>query len=349
MFSNIHRSIVAGRSLGRLSFGCLYLGCLLSSTGSLSAAQTELSNPAKWQSSVEVSHPLVGKIWSKKTNGFVDPATLLNDLKSKKFILLGETHDNPDHHQLQANVIEALVKLDRKPNLVIEMINVNQMRPLTLYRTQKTAKVTGIGAAVQWRQQGWPSWEIYLPIGEQTLAHDLRVFPGSAAPYMTRTLIKSNLKVLPEKAIEIFQLNKPLEPELKSALIEELKVTHCNHLPEKMIKPMSNIQRFRDAWMADVLIQAEDKDEPAVLIAGSGHTRTDRGVPWYLRKRGEKDNYLSIQFLAATKGQNTIAEMSDKDPSGKLTADYIWVTPDVARKDPCEQFIKNMKVKNKQN
>ena len=310
------------------------------------AREATLANPAKWQATLEANHPLIGKIWSTKKNDFVEPSALLDDLKLKKFILLGETHDNPDHHWLQASIIEALTNMNRKPNLVMEMVNVNQMRPMTLYRASNTATAKGLGTAIGWTQQGWPDWSLYLPIGQQIMTHDLRVFPGSAAPYMTRSLIKSKLSLLPKKAIEIFQLDKPLEPALQKSLIDELKVVHCNHLPVKMIEPMSLIQRFRDAWMADVLIQAEDGGEnPAVLIAGSGHTRTDRGVPWYLRHRDEKDSYVSIHFLGAVKGQNSIEELLEKDPSGNPTADYIWITPDVARKDPCQQILKNLKEK----
>src|SRR3546814_20489359 len=53
---------------------------------------------------------------------------------------------------------------------------------------------------------------------------------------------------------------------------------------------MLKVQRLWDAWMADsMLAAAADGAEGAVLIAGSGHVREDRAVPWHLGGRGGGD------------------------------------------------------------
>lgn len=304
------------------------------------AKQATLANPSEWLSTNGGNNPLIGKIWSTKTNSYVDPSALLTELKTKQFIMLGETHDNPDHHVIQASIIKTLVNMGRKPNIVMEMVNVDQMRRLSQFLSFGTPKAEHLGKALKWKQYGWPDWKIYMPIGEEILGKDLKIFPGSPSIRMTRTIIKRGFGVLPDNALEIFQLDKPLEPALKKGLQEELRVAHCNKLPEKLINPMSNIQRFRDAWMADVMIQAEAKDKPAVLIAGSGHVRTDRGAPWYLRQREQADNYVSIQLVEVVADIKSIEEIASLDPEGKLAADYIWITPAVIRKDPCEQFSK---------
>lgn len=312
----------------------------------------ELSNPQQWKSTLLTDHPLVGKIWSREKAAFVTPGELEQALKEKSFILLGETHDNPDHHWLQAKVISHLSSGKSKPNLVIEMIRVDQMPRLEGYLKQDNAKAKFLGRALQWELNGWPDWEIYQPIGKQIFAHKLEVYPGLPSRMTNRHLIKSNLSILPQKARETFKLNTPLEAPLQEALFEDVRVAHCNRLPERVVEPMANVQRFRDAWMADVMIQAETDDagnkHQVVLIAGSGHMRDDRGVPWYLKKRtAEKaetkqntgtNNVITIHFIETDKDAKTIEDLSPKSPDGKLIADYIWVTPAIDHGNPCDRI-----------
>lgn len=299
----------------------------------------KLNNPSTWQSKELQDHKLVGKIWSKEKNTFITPDELIKALSKKRFILLGEIHDNPDHHTLQAGIINALSHKKEKPALVIEMIKVDQMRRYNSYRNQPNSKAKFLGTALQWKQNGWPKWDIYLPIGEQIYTHNLEVFPGHTTRIMIDHLIKSDMGVLPEKAKKVFKLDVKLEKSLDEALSEDIRVAHCGRLPEHVIPPMTVVQRFRDAWMADVLIQASydknDKRRQAILIAGNGHTRTDRGAPWYLDLREGKGKSLTVQLAETSSKATTIKDLAQKNPSGEIAADFIWVTPTIKRGDPC--------------
>lgn len=318
----------------------------LLSTAHTSSQAASLENPTEWRSDQFKNNALVGKIWSRKKAAFVSPKEIAANLTGKSYILLGENHDNPDHHWLQAEIINLLAQNSPKPNLVIEMIRVDQMQRLEGYRSQKNAKAKFLGTALQWEKNGWPKWDIYLPIAEQIFAHNLQIFPGHAAKQTTRHLIKSNLGILPQKAKEVYILDKPLEPELDKALINEVRQSHCNRLPENVLRPMSNIQRFRDAWMADVMLQAKQgeqgKTHPVILIAGSGHVRDDRGAPWYLKQRdpqkAEQNNIITIQFVETSSDAKSINDVAPKSPDGKLVADYIWITPSIKRGNLCDRI-----------
>ncbi len=306
----------------------------------LANAKDKLTNPPTWQSSELQNHKLVGKIWSKEKNDFITPDELINSLSKKRFVLLGEIHDNPDHHTLQAGIINALINTQsQKPALVIEMIKVDQMQRLNSYRNQTGSKAKHLGTALQWKQNGWPEWNIYLPIGEQIFTHKLEVFPGHTTRIMIDHLIKSDMSILPEKAKKVFKLDVELEEPLSKALSEDIRVAHCDRLPDRVIPPMTLVQRFRDAWMADVMIQAsydkDDKRRQAILIAGNGHTRTDRGAPWYLNLREGKDKSLTVQFAETTSKATTVKDLAQKSPAGDIAADFIWVTPTIKRGDPC--------------
>lgn len=306
------------------------------------ATAKDLANPENWLSSENKDNQFVGKIWSTKDNKFITPAELAKALTSKRFILLGETHDNPDHHYLQAEIINQLSAGPNKPALVIEMIKVDQMPRLNAYRAQQNAKAEALGTALQWKQHGWPDWKIYQPIGEQIFTHNLEVFPGHTTRMMIDHLIKSDLSIIPDEAKKTFKLNEPLAKPLDNALQEDIRVSHCNRLPERVVAPMAMVQRFRDAWMADVMLQAEEDDKgktrPVILIAGKGHTRTDRGVPWYLNKRTTPGTSVTINFTEAEPSAKQVTDLGQKSPEQNQVADYLWVTPSVKREDPCNNM-----------
>ncbi len=323
---------------------CLFALILTGTVQTASAKTTDkLANPSNWKSAELQESKLVGKIWSKEKNDFITPAELIDALSKKRFVLLGEIHDNPDHHTLQAGIINALVKTQtKKPALVIEMIKVDQMQRFNGYRNQPNSKAKHLGTALRWKQNGWPTWDIYLPIGEQIFTHDLEVYPGHTTRIMIDHLIKTDMSILPEKAKQVFKLDVKLEKPLNEALREDIRIAHCNRLPEHVIPPMTQVQRFRDAWMADVMIQAsygkEDKRRQSILIAGNGHTRTDRGVPWYLNLREGKDKAATVQFAEITSEAKTINDLAQKNPAGEIATDFIWVTPTIKRGDKCENM-----------
>jgi hypothetical protein len=66
----------------------------------------------------------------------------------------------------------------------------------------------------------------------------------------------------------------------------------------------------------------------AALIAGNGHTRSDRGVPWYL-----DGGARVVAFVEVRDGE--------AEPRAyEAPADYVWFVPRVDDADPCAAFSK---------
>ena len=73
-------------------------------------------------------------------------------------------------------------------------------------------------------------------------------------------------------------------------LASELAGSHCGALPAYRFPTMSLAQRYTDAHLAEALVKAAEKHGGAFLLAGNGHVRTDRGVPWYLRQLAPRES-----------------------------------------------------------
>jgi uncharacterized iron-regulated protein len=300
-----------------------------STTPTPPAAATE---PA-WLAPLDRQHPLVGKIWDRRGERFIDAAALIQRLRGARFVLLGERHDNPDHHRLQARVLALLTDAGEAPGLVLEMLDREQQAAIDAYLATPKPTAIGFGAALNWQDSGWPPFAQYQPIFELALSRRLKIAGGNITHETARALVKQGFSALPAARVQELRLDQPFPEPLAAALAEELRISHCGQLPESLLAPMALAQHTRDAQMARVMMDPGFSGA-VVLIAGAGHARQDRGVPYYLRLAEPHADIASIAFREVTRG--------NRDPRGGDTAayDYVWFTPRVDDEDPCAAFNK---------
>ncbi len=310
-------------------------------SGGSVAGAVETAPWAKWILGKNAGHELAGRIWSVGDGAFIPPAKMADQLAGRKYVLLGETHDNADHHALQAWVIAQLARRGKKPAIVMEMINSDQDKALGAYMNKKDADAAGLGAAIGWAKSGWPEWSMYQPIAEAAFANDLPIYSANLPRADIRAIGKKGFGFFKDERREALLLNEPLGEELEADLRLSIVEGHCNMLPAAATGPMVNVQRVRDALFTDKMLGVGGKSG-AVLIAGSGHVRSDRAVPWYLARREPGASIGVLVLMEASEDKGEIADYAPKFPDGKIAADYIWFTPMAEREDPCEGLEKYM-------
>lgn len=87
-----------------------------------------------WQSPEFQEHPLVGQIIDVDTGEQLPVDTVLKRAAKARFLILGERHDNPDHHSIQAWVMEQMVERGRRPALVYEMLEADEQDTINNWR-----------------------------------------------------------------------------------------------------------------------------------------------------------------------------------------------------------------------
>jgi len=226
-----------------------------------------------------------------------------------------------------------------KTLLAMEMLSRDQGHQIGMFLGAETGPFTPerFALAVQWHKSGWPSFDIYAPILDAAFQRQMPPAPASPSRERIKAVSKSGLLVaLGDAEVTELGLDRPLFQSLASALSAELKDSHCGMLPDEAPPRMSDVQRFRDATMADSLFSGGD-GKGAILIAGNGHVRRDRGVPLYLERRGVKpDEILSVMHIEVEDGKTDPAAYAPRAPDGTPAVDFIWFTPRQERPDPCE-------------
>src|SRR5204862_6572266 len=125
-------------------------------------------------------------------------------------------------------------------------------------------------------------------------------------------------------------------PETRAAMTREIRDAHCGQMAETMLDRMVDVQWARDARIAASLARAGSRDG-AVLIAGAGHVRNDRGVPAHLARHAPGTRAASIAFLEVDEAKTTPAAYAAAF-DGALPFDFVWFTPRVDDTDPCDKL-----------
>jgi uncharacterized iron-regulated protein len=314
----------------------LYLTTLVLIVGYVALAVSGCS-VTSWKSTFGRNHPLSGRIWDVSSARFIDRQSLVTRLARADFLLLGERHDNLDHHLLQAEVLRSLIALGRRPAVGFEMFGLDDANAIANHLAFAPNDAAGLGRAVNWNKSGWPDWAMYQPIAEAALQARLRIVATNLPLATARKMSSDGLAALDPSVRRELGLDRPLSDTMFATMATDIRNSHCGYASEESVKAMVVVQRARDAQMAQSLIAAGDPDG-AVLVAGAGHVRNDYGIPVYLTAKAAGEQVISLAFLEVDDQEPEPHNYALADPNGRLPFDYVWFTPRVDDENPCEKF-----------
>jgi len=255
--------------------------------------------------------PVGGQIRDLHTGQAVTPQALVERLAAAPRLIVGEQHDNADHHRLQLWLLQALGTQRAQGSLLLEMLTPEQQPRVDTVRHSPVLP-KDLPGALGW-SPGW-DWSLYGPIVEFALGQ----------PY---PLLAANLD-----AIEIqrfYRHTSQLEGDrsnaanVKDELLEQIRESHCGLLPESQMPAMLAVQQQRDRRMAERLLAAPS---PAILFAGAWHGRKDVGVP------------LHVLDLGASAAPRVLMLAEEGSEVTSAMADYVWYTPATPPVDYCAQM-----------
>ena len=278
-------------------------------------------------------------------------AALERAAASAEVVLMGEQHDNADHHRLQAELLAAIVESGRRPAVAFEQLDFEDQdavdRMLAASRgTPPPVRAAALAEAVAWNESGWPPFDLYRPVFEVALANDL--------PIRAANLSRRQMHALFAKPDTDDSTLVPLPPDALAAMAADIEQSHCGHANAQMVSMMTSAQRRRDARMAGAVLAAfaaAGSDVPtrsgeprpgAVLVCGFGHARKDYGVPVTLAHAAPQRRIVSIGFVEVLPSVDDSAGYAEGMHAGSLPFDYVVFTPRVDSDDPCEKYRKSL-------
>jgi uncharacterized iron-regulated protein len=283
-----------------------------------------------WESELYANHPLVGKIWDSNTGSFIDEDELFTAITNSQYVLLGEKHDNPDHHWLQLDLLNQLLDSNKLDSVSMEMIDSSSDDLLQTIQQQDFNSLDELKNYLEWDEEGW-DWPFYGPLILDSLQAGIVVRSANISNQRVGEIYGQPLdqgvaSVLDAAAIE--QLN------------EEIDASHCNLLPASQFPAMVSIQQARDHQMALSLTDGRSavvSGKIRLLVAGNYHVRQDLSVPNYimaLDPSTTRDQIIALALLEVSPESNNPVDYMQAY-SNTSPFDYIWFTPSISNEDYC--------------
>lgn len=280
----------------------LLLACM-----SVSVVLSAAELPA-WQATEHLDAAHLGQVWDARAQRWLDADQLVSELAGRSRVVVGEKHDNPDHHRLQLWLLQQLHARRPQAALLMEMLQPGQQAAVDTLQHQKLPETPVLQARLNW-QDGW-DWSFYGPLVSWGLLQPQR-------------LLAANLGV--EQMMHRYKQPPPISTRYskvaRATLEQTLLDSHCGKLDAQRLPAMLAIQQGRDEQMARALGEAP---APALLLAGSYHARRDLGLPLHWQPQwGAAPSIVLLQ------------EAGQGELPGPQQADFVWLTPTLPAQDHC--------------
>lgn len=241
-----------------------------------------------------------------------DIPALVDQLEQADFIVLGELHDNAEHHALQDAILRELHKRGWLKQIAMEMLQPNQQQAADLAVQGGVSDLNELNTFLDWHE-GW-DWELYGPIVSWAVAENVPLVAANLAPeelaMVREYAIRFSHELLPEEGQKLHR--------------ERFREAHCNTIDATTEERMLRVQISRDVRMANRLVSREG----TVLITGNWHARKDIGVPNYMKVVRPDARVLVVGAL----------EPSDAVLARPELYDVVWMTEALDRSDICAMF-----------
>jgi uncharacterized iron-regulated protein len=257
--------------------------------------------------------------------------SVLERARRAEVVYLGETHDEPRHHAIQAAVVEALVAAGARPAVALEMLSVRDQGRLdqALAGPRDAAEV---GRQLDWERRGWPDFAMYWPILDTARRARLPVVAADLDPALTRRIAREGRAAAGVEAAGLGSL-LPADPGREAAIARTIRDAHCGLLPAARLPAMVESWHARNVTLARSIARALDAapgpaDPRVVVVIGRGH-QAPGGLPAQLAALRPGTRQLAVDLIDVSPGESV--ETAVREAAG----DLVWLTPGRARRDPC--------------
>ncbi|MGE1177773.1 ChaN family lipoprotein [Pseudomonas sp. BW7P1] len=257
--------------------------------------------------------PVSGEILDLRTGAAMTSQELLARLGKPARVIIGEQHDNADHHAVQLWLLQNLGEKRAQGSLLLEMLTPDQQARVDGVR-HAPKPPADLAVELAW-QDGW-DWNLYGPI--------VRFAFTQSYPLLSANLDDTEIRGFYRKP-PILKGERSSVAWVKNELARQISDSHCGLLPQSQMPAMVAVQQQRDRRMAVRLLAAP---APALLLAGAFHARKDIGVPLHMLDLGAPEAPTVLKL--AEQGSEVTPAM----------ADYVWFTPATPKPDYCAEMRK---------
>lgn len=253
------------------------------------------------------------KIFNTNTNKESAFDEMINDLKQKRIVMIGESHTNQLHHDVQFEVIKGLVESGKPVVLALEMFNPGQNEALALWSSGKTDPDTFLEQTdflTTWSH----NYRYYKPIFDYCREKQIPIYGTNVERKYASKINMGGLSSLTDEDLQILPYIDTANVEHKF-LINVMMDGMDASMPKQFVN-MYAAQCLWDAAMGEGAIEAAKKHPEAtiVILAGSGHVVYNLGIGRIIKDKSDLPFASVVTVDIPNKTNHSGMDKVNKDP-----------------------------------
>lgn len=240
----------------------------------------------------------------------VAPDRLFADLARRRVVLLGEIHDDPDHHRWQLQTIAGLYAVHPKLAIGLEMFPRRVQKVLDQWVGGELSEAQFLERS-EWRVVWGHDAQMYLPIFQFARMNRLPLLALNVDHGLTRKVGDKGWAQVPPSEREGVSDPVPAGPEYLNLLWQSFRQHPRAGQPEPppapdfedpaFLKFVDNMLLW-DRAMAQAVAERVARDDSTLVVGlmGSGHLEDGHGVPRQLADLAVRDAAILLPWDTAT-------------------------------------------------
>ena len=289
---------------------CIMQGC----------ASTKKPIPVTAKISRISGHFRIGQIVELKRGTVLPFEKFIDEIASKEIIFLGEVHDNPEHHLIQLQILQALMDAHGPLSIAMESFQKPQ-QPLIDQYLKGDLTESNFLKKVNWRRAWGIDYHLYRPLLLAAKSHKSEVLAINAPYGIVKKIARHGLKSLDETERESLAKEIDLTNKAHRAYLRNAFKQH-KHKELKKFEYFYEAQCVWEDTMAENLAEHLNQNRrKLVVIVGNGHIINRFGIPDRVLKRSPVS---MITVMPYPLHEDVVLK--------KEMADYVWLTPNYSRR-----------------
>ncbi|WP_243371462.1 ChaN family lipoprotein [Geotalea sp. SG265] len=206
---------------------------------------------------------------------------MLEDLKGTDVVVIGESHDSPEHHQLQLAVINAYRQAETPIAVGMEMFTTDSQRQLDRWTSGTLDQSSFIRLYYRNWQMPWP---LYSEILLYARKHRIPLIGLNIDPKIPKKVARRGFAALSEK--ELKKIPKGVTCNVDPDYMAFIRQVYSSHnKSDKSFTHFCEAQRLWNSFMASEIVDYLSKNDgkTMVVLTGAGHALKS-GIPAELER-----------------------------------------------------------------
>ncbi len=259
-------------------------------------------------------HFTVGSLIDLKAGAGLSFEELIDRIESMDFIFIGEVHDNPEHHLIEVQILQALMSRKGPLTVAMEFFQKQQQPIIDRYLSGGLTESEFLEEA-DWDRQWSFDYSLYRPLMLAVKEKGGNILAINAKNDVVRKVARSGISNLSTEERALLASDIDLSNEKHRVYVLDI-FKNGAHMDIQNFDYFYQAQCVRDDTMAENIARSyKNARRPMVVFVGNGHIVDRFGIPDRTTKRMQA-NTATIMLMPLTE------QMSLE----KKTADYIWLT-----------------------